>query len=191
MLKLLKRTLILVFFTSLVSATTAFAQEVPTPPPAPLGSAQIQMPESARHLRQIWVGDHWERNKWVQGHYVYYKKYSPRSWVVGHWEYRPHRGIVRGWEWVSSHWQSGRNEEWGISPGMTPGNYPPGQIAPEPYHERHHHHEDRGGFRPGASPEIQPGTGAPAPITEQEHQPGSQNPEKSEGEPLGSTHPRD
>lgn len=125
---------ILTLAVCLVSAGAVLAQdEVPTPPPAPLG-AQAEMPQSARHLKGVWVPNHWERHKWVQGHYVYYKKYSPMSWVSGHWEYRPRRGPA-GWSWVSGHWQGGRDDDYGpgMEPGMGPGMGPgsaPGSAAP-------------------------------------------------------------
>lgn len=131
---------ILTLTVCLISAGTVLArEEVPTPPPPPLG-AQAEMPQSARHLRGVWVPNHWERHKWVQGHYEYYKKYSPMSWVSGHWEFRPNRGPA-GWTWISGHWQGGRGDDFG--PGREPGM-------------GHHHHHDMGpGSIPGAAPGVE------------------------------------
>lgn len=85
----------------------AIADPLQVPPVPPPKQSLNSMPEGVRQGKAVWVPPTWRHRTWIQGHYIYYKRYSPKSWVSGHWTYRVRRG-PGGWDWVSGHWQSGR-----------------------------------------------------------------------------------
>ncbi len=85
----------------------AIAEPFQVPPPPPPKQSLNSMPPELRHSKAVWVPATWHRRTWIQGHYIYYKRYSPNAWVSGHWTYHTRRGPA-GWDWVWGHWQSGR-----------------------------------------------------------------------------------
>lgn len=101
-------TKLIIFLLSIFLWAGALAETLQVPPPPPPKQSLTSMPEGVRQGKAVWIPATWHHRTWIQGHYIYYKKYSPKSWVSGHWTYRAKLGPL-GWNWVWGHWQSGRH----------------------------------------------------------------------------------
>lgn len=87
------------------SITATVLAEPPGVPAAPQAKRE-SIPEGFGKTRGAWVPGQMKRNKWVQGHFVFYKKHSPKFWVSGHWEYHFKKDT---WVWAWGHWDYGRH----------------------------------------------------------------------------------